>query len=491
MANARAGSGSGSFHRPSESRRWRKPRVRRKHLGRLAPKSKRKLAASMTLWDRLRLLIRRWQLWAGVAVFFFLTGNRGWGLAATLFAIFFYLASPLFHPAAYAIETQLTAGSREFRLTMGGITGSPIYAGNRLEILNNGDEFYPRMLAEIGRARDSVTMEQYIYWDSDIGLRFADAFAERAAAGVPVKLLVDAIGSSNIGERILKRLEQGGCELAWFRPIKWYTLNRANFRTHRKSVIIDGRVAFTGGAGIAQHWCGAASCPDEWREIQVCVSGRAAIVLQSGFAQNWLVATGEMITGERYFPPAEDFGDVAIQTILSSPNAGAGAAGSMYLLALQCAQESIYIANPYFIPSRQVIAILSHLSKKGVDIRLMLSGSHCDTWWARQNSIRLYGELLDAGVRIYEYEPTMLHQKYMVIDRQWATIGTTNFDNRSFALNEETNVCFHDPEHVAHLCRIFFDDLRRCHEIERNVWAKRGIQQRGREFLASLLEDQV
>jgi cardiolipin synthase len=468
-----------------------KPRVRRKHVGRLAPKSKRKLGAELTPWDRIRLLIRRWQIWAGLAVFLFVSGGRVLGLAATVIAVFFYLASPLFHPAAYAIETKLVPGSREFRLTMGGITGSPIFGGNKLEILNNGDEFYPRMLHEIAQARESITMEQYIYWDSDIGLRFAEAFAERAAAGVPVKLLVDAIGSSNIGERILKTLEQSGCELAWFRPIKWYTLNRANFRTHRKSVIVDGRVAFTGGAGIAEHWCGGATCPEEWREMQVCVTGPAAIVLQSGFAQNWLVATGEMITGEHFFPEHENRGDVAIQTILSSPNAGAGAAGSMYLLALQCAQESIYIANPYFIPSRQVIAILSHLSKRGVDIRLMLSGEHCDTWWARQNSIRLYGDLMQAGVRIYEYEPTMLHQKYMAIDRRWATIGTTNFDNRSFALNEETNVCFHDPAHVEHLCRIFFNDLRHCREIDRNSWTKRGVQQRGREFFASLLEDQV
>jgi cardiolipin synthase len=465
--------------------------VRGSQAKRLAPKPKRRLASDPTLWDRTRLLIRRWQPWAALAIILFVSGNRIGGLMATVLAVFFYLAAPLFHPAAYAIDAQLKAGSREFLLTMGGITGSPIFSGNRLEILNNGDEFYPRMLEEISRARRSITMEQYIYWDSDIGLRFAEAFAERASEGVPVKLLVDAIGSSNIGERILKTLEEGGCELAWFRPIRWYTLNRANFRTHRKSVIVDGRVAFTGGAGIAEHWIGKAACPSEWREMQVCLCGPAALALQTGFAQNWMAATGEMITGERYFPPREDMGDIPVQTILSSPNGGSGAAGSMYLLALQCAQESIYIANPYFIPSKQVIAILAYLCKRGVDIRLMLSGNHCDTWWARQNSIRLYGDLLDAGVRIYEYEPTMLHQKYMLIDNAWATIGTANFDNRSFALNEETNVCFHDQEHVDQLREIFFKDLRYCHEIERNAWAKRGIQQQGREFVASLIEDQV
>lgn len=488
---AKAGSGAAGSAKPSESRRWRKPRVRGKQARRLAPQPKRRLDADVTLWDRTRLWIRRWQPWAVLAVILFSSGSRIGGLIATFFAFFFYLATPLFHPAAYAIDTQLKAGSREFLRTMGGITSSPLIGGNRLEILNDGDEFYPRMLEAIAAARESVTMEQYIYWDSEIGLRFADAFAERAAAGVPVKLLVDAIGSSNIGERILRTLEQGGCELAWFRPIKWYTLNRANFRTHRKSIVVDGRVAFTGGAGIADHWRGRASCPEEWREMQVRVEGPAAVALQAGFAQNWLVATGEMISGDRYFPPARKCGRVALQTILSSPNAGAGAAGSMYLLALQCAQESIYIANPYFIPSKQVIAILKFLCQRGVDIRLMLSGEHCDTWWARQNSIRLYGALFDAGVRIYEYEPTMLHQKYMLIDNAWATIGTTNFDNRSFALNEETNICFHDPAHVAALREIFYRDLGRCREIERNVWTRRGIQQRGREFLASLLEDQV
>ncbi len=490
MPSVSPGSSSTGSRGPSESRRWLKRRVSRKWIKRLAPKHKRKLVADPSLWDRTRKAITSWQLWAAVAFAFFSFENRTGGILSALAAIFFYLAAPRHHPAEYAIDTAIAPDSTEFLATMAGVTSSPVLRGNTLEILNDGDQFYPSMLKAIEQAKDSVTMEQYIFWDGEVGRRFADAFAERAEAGIPVKILVDAIGSSTIGEEILTTLEKAGCELAWFRPIRWYSLNRANFRTHRKSLIVDGRVAFTGGAGIADHWLGSARNDSEWRDIQVRVEGQAALAQQAGFAQNWLIATGEMIAGHQFFPKPETVGEIPVQTILSSPGGGAGGAASMYLLALQCAQRSIYIANPYFIPSKAVISILSYLSKR-VDIRVMLSGDCCDTWWARQNSIRLYGQLLDAGVRIYEFKPTMLHQKYMVIDDDWATIGTANFDNRSFALNEETNLCFYDGGKVQQLQELFFKDLERCREIDRDSWQKRGIQQKVREEFASLMEDQV
>jgi cardiolipin synthase len=374
---------------------------------------------------------------------------------------------------------------------MAGITGMPIVTGNRVTIYNNGDEFFPAMLEAIESATNSITMEQYIFWDGRVGRRFAEAFSERARKGVAVKLLVDAVGSSTLGEEILKILEAGGCQLAWHKPIHWYTLDRINHRNHRKSLIVDGRIAFTGGAGIGDHWLGSAENPREWREVQIRVEGPAAVAQQTGFAQNWLLTTGEIISGQKFFPTAEPCGDIEVQTILSSPLVGAAAAATMYLIALQCARRYIYIANPYFIPDSRVIALLASAHRRGVELKLMVAGKYNDTWWARQNSLRLYGRLLKAGVQIYEFKPTMLHQKTMVVDDAWATVGTTNFDNRSFSLSEETNVCLHDPKPVEELRRIFEADLARCKKIARADWRRRGVWQRAKERFASLIEDQV
>jgi cardiolipin synthase len=305
-----------------------------------------------------------------------------------------------------------------------------------------------------------------------------------------VKLLVDAIGSP-LSDDILRILEAGGCQLAWFRPIHWYTLDRANQRTHRKSLIVDGRIAFTGGAGLGDQWLGTAANENEWRDVQVCVEGPAVAVQQSGFAQNWLLSTGEILSGHDFFPEPRPAGDVEIQTILSSPTWGACAAATMHLIAVNCARRNLYMANSYFIPDTRFIDMLAQACRRGVAVKVMVAGKHNDTWWARQNSLRLYGALLRAGVEIYEYQPTMLHQKFMVVDGVWATIGTANFDSRSFALSEETNICFHDRSLVENLHAVFLADLERCQKIELSEWRRRSLRRKTREWIASLIEDQV
>jgi cardiolipin synthase len=334
-------------------------------------------------------------------------------------------------------------------------------------------------------------MEQYIYWDGRVGRRFAEAFAEKARQGVPVKLLLDAIGSATLGREIFRILEAGGCQLAWYHPIQWYTFYRANLRDHRKSLIVDGRLAFTGGAGIGDQWLGTAASPKEWRDIQVSVAGPAALVQQSGFAQNWLEATGEIISGSGFFPDVRPEGDVKVQTILSSPSTGAGSVGTMYLTALQSAKRELLIANPYFVPDARLFDILTRAKRRGVSVKIMLAGDNMDAWWARQNSLRRYGKLLEAGIEIYEFTPSMLHQKTMVVDGSWATVGTANFDNRSFALNEETNLCFHDSIVTAELRDIFEADLRRCTRITREKWRSRGLWQQAKEEFASLIEHEI
>jgi cardiolipin synthase len=441
--------------------------------------------------DRVRAVIRAWWLWLALSI---LGAATGWWIPAVLagaLSFVFYHTSPRSHPGVYAIEPDFDPESDEFRATMAGMTGTPLVGGNRVDLFNNGDEYYPAMLEAVEAAQHSVTMEQYIFWDGEIGRRFAEAFAERASQGIQVKLLVDAVGSSTLSPEILDILKTGGCQLAWYRPIHWYTLDRANLRTHRKSLIVDGRIAFTGGAGIADHWIGDARNYYEWRDVQIRVEGPASLAQQTGFARNWLVTTGEILSGHEFFPVAAPRGGVEVQTIDSSPYSGAAAAATMYLIAVQCARKNLLIANPYFIPDSRVIAMLAAASRRGVSVKLMLAGIHNDTWWARQNSVRLYGQLMDAGVEIYEFQPTMLHQKTMVVDDAWATVGTTNFDNRSFALSEETNICFHDRTLIRQLQEIFRADLVQCRRIQMEEWRRRGLWQQLNEQLASLIRDQV
>ena len=457
---------------------------------RLAPSPKTLALSAVDYWERGRRAIRAWWIWLAVALLLYQAGVWHLALIAGAISFVFYHTSAHSHPALYALEPNFDTDSAEFRNTMAGMTGMPLIEGNSVEISNDGDEFYPAMLEAIESAQYSVNMEQFIFWDGRVGRRFAEALADRARAGVPVKLLADAIGSATLGEEILHILKVGGCQFAWFRPIHWYTLNRANHRTHRKSLIIDGRVAFTGGAGLADHWLGSAENEHEWRDVEIRVEGPAVAAQQSGFAQNWLLSTGEILSGQEFFPMPQIAGDVEVQTILSS-STGACAGATMHLIAVQCARSYLYIANPYFIPGAHLIDMLAGACSRGVSVKLMVAGKHNDTWWARQNSLRLYGRLLEAGVEIYEFEPTMLHQKTMVVDGTWATVGTTNFDNRSFALSEETNVCFHDRALVEQLQMIFLADLNRCRKVKLSDWRQRGFWQQVKEVFASLIEDQV
>jgi cardiolipin synthase len=254
---------------------------------------------------------------------------------------------------------------------------------------------------------------------------------------------------------------------------------------------VDGRVAFTGGAGLADQWLGKAEDSRFWRDVMLRVEGPGALEQQSGFAQSWLQSTGEILTGHDYFPLPSTAGNVSVQTILSSPFEGTGAAGTMHLIAVQCARRHLYIANPYFIPDARMIDMLHNASRRGVAVKLMVAGKHNDTWWARQNSVRLYGKLLAAGVEIFEFLPTMLHQKVVIVDDAWASVGTANFDNRSLSLNEETSVCFHDRSLVSQLHDTFLADLERCKKVTLARWKKRGLWQRAGEQFASLMEDQM
>jgi cardiolipin synthase len=466
--------------------------VPRKWRHRLAPDPRaREPKGAVSAWTRLVRLLWAWWLWALISLWAVSTDRWENAVGAGILALISYLLTPAAYPPRYGLDHEFSVSSKEFLPTMAGATGVPLLSGNRLDVLNNGDEFYPAMLEEVAKATRSITIEAYIYWAGEIGRTFAHALAGKARDGVPVKILLDAIGSSTIGSEILEILEAGGCQLAWYNRIKWYTIGRFNHRTHRKSLIIDGRIGFTGGAGIADHWLGHAQDPHHWRDIQIRLEGPAVVPLQTGFSENWLETTGELVSGERYYPAPTPAGDLAVQTVMSSPETGVSKAGTMYYLSIVSARKSIYIANPYFVPDAVASETLIDAKKRGVEVRIMVSGIRNDNWLARQNSIRLSGPLLKAGIEILEYNRTMLHQKTMVVDGVWSIVGTTNFDNRSFAHNEESDVCVYDRALAGRLHDAFAGDIAGCRRLRYADWRKRSLWTRVQGVIASLLEDQA
>jgi cardiolipin synthase A/B len=445
-----------------------------------------------TAWAKVRQLVFAWWLWAIGFISALIYDSWGLAVGTGLMSVFAFLIWPREVPPRVGLEHEFSVDDEEFLTTMAGSTGIPFLDGNAIEILNNGDEFYPAMLKAIAEAQCSVTIEAYIYWAGDIGRRFAQALAARARSGIGVKILLDAVGSSTIGDEILETLEKGGCQLAWYNPARPYSIGRFNHRTHRKSLIVDGRVAFTGGAGIADHWMGHAQDHQHWRDIQIRMEGPAVMPLQSGFAQNWIQATGEVITGFEFYPAIEEpAGTLSVQTILSSPETGASTARTFYYLSIAAARRTIDIANPYFVPDQGAIDLLVAARRRGVKVRVMVSGIYNDNWMARQNSVRLYGPLLKAGIEIYEYNHTMLHQKTMVVDGVWSTVGTTNFDSRSFAHNEENNVCVCDAQLAKKLSAIFVEDISGCDVVTAKRWRQRPMLDKVIQGVASIFQEQV
>ena len=418
--------------------------------------------------------------------------HEWWGaLAVGAWSAVCSLTTPAEFPPQFGLDHGLAVGSVDFLHTMEGAAGVPLAPGNSLELLNNGDQFYPAMLAAIRGAKRSITIEAYIYWSGEIGLAFAKALAERAMHGVRVKILLDAVGSSSVGEEILGILGKSGCHVAWYNPIRWNKLRRLNNRTHRKSLIIDGGIGFTGGAGIADHWSGHAQDDRHWRDLQIRLAGPAVRPLQTGFAQNWLECTRELVTGPDFYPELAPAGPLALQTVMSSPETGASAARVMYCLAISAACQSIEIANPYFVPDHLAIDLFRDAVKRGVRVRIMVAGTSNDNTIARLNSIRLYGALLEAGVELLEYNGTMMHHKIMVVDGLWSTVGTTNFDSRSFAHNEENNVCLSDPGFARELSAMFAADTAACERVDLAGWRQRPLLDKILQGLASFVQDQV
>lgn len=353
-------------------------------------------------------------------------------------------------------------GEPAFVRTLEAHTLSTPVPGNRAQVLLNGNEIFPAMLAAIRSAKSTITFANFIYEDGDISGEMAAALAERCRAGVSVNVLVDAVGSSHMPRQYWTMLEDAGCQAAKYNSLNPLAIKRINHRNHRRILVVDGRVGFTGGTGVGEQWTGDGRQPKHWRQTDVRVEGPIVRFLQSAFAENWREATGILLGGDTYFPESRPRGALAIQSVKSSPASGAAEAYLLFLLAIDGARSSIYLTNPYFVPDEAMMDALVRAAQRGVDVSIITAGV---TQGLLDRLVRLssqthFPRASKAGVKIYEYAPALLHAKTMVIDGRWSSIGSANLDNRSFALNAELNLVFLDPGIARRLTDVFREDLK-------------------------------
>jgi cardiolipin synthase len=390
-----------------------------------------------------------------------------------------------------AIPRLYSVDDPQFMRTMGVMLGPPILAGNRFQELRNGDEIFPSMLSAIRGARRSINFETYIYWSGDIGKAFADALSERARAGVKVHVLLDWLGSQKIDLRLIAEMKSNGVQVERYHALRWYNLARLNNRTHRKILVVDGRIGFTGGVGIAPEWTGHAQDEDHWRDTHFRLEGPAVAQMQAVFLDNWIKTTGEVLNGDNYFPALPPVGEGYAQVFMSSASGGSESMHLMYLLAITAAQRSIYLSMAYFVPDELAVKALRAALARGVKIQVIAPGPITDTETVRKASRALWGELLQAGAEFYEYQPTMYHCKVMVVDAFLTSVGSTNFDNRSFRLNDEANLNIYDRAFAERQIAVFRADLAKAKRITYAQWRNRPWNEKALEWLAGTLRVQL
>jgi cardiolipin synthase len=361
--------------------------------------------------------------------------------------------------------------------------GNTMVGGNSAEILNNGDAIISSMAEAIRQAKVTVNLESYIFKNDKAGEMFAQPLIEAARRGVEVRVLVDGTGSSHSGP-ILDRMRQAGAKVYVFHPIGLWSLYNIGWRTHRKILVVDGTVSFTGGFCIADNWLGDARNPKEWRDVMVRVTGPVSAQMQAIFSQDWTYTTGEILAGEKFYPRLVPAGTVEAQGIKVSRGDSSSLASIFYVVAIKSAEKSIHIQNAYFVPDPQIRQALIDAAKRGVDVRIMVPGRHIDMPLVRMASRIHYGELLQAGVHILEYNRTMMHQKDAVIDGLFSTIGSINFDGRSLRANEEDSLAFYDRDFAARLEATFAEDEKHCREVTYQSWRRRGLEQRLAELVS-------
>jgi cardiolipin synthase len=367
------------------------------------------------------------------------------------------------------------------------LTGTSLSDGNHAELCLNGDGTYDRLFEDIASARETLTLQLYYCQPGRVADRFGQAMRERAKAGVRVMFLLDAFGSAKLSEEYLDSLRQAGVEVAKFRPVNWYALEKAYARSHIRVIVIDGRIGYTGGFGMDDKWLGNGRSKEAWRDTNVRFTGPAVNQLQATFATGWAEATGELLTGELLFPPLPDESEGRMKATLlhTAPTIGSTAAERLLALSIAAARHTLYITNSYFVPDDDFVRLLRQAAGRGVDVRILSPGAMNDvksTWYAGRAQ---YERLLEGGVRIFWYQPAMMHAKAFVVDGCWSSIGTMNFDNRSLAFNDESNLLVLDDEFGATVRETFLDDLTRSKEVTLEEFRRRPRKERVYEWFAA------
>jgi cardiolipin synthase len=370
-----------------------------------------------------------------------------------------------------SIEDPLFAHSIEL------FTGTQIEPGNNVQILLNGNGTYPQLWKDIGSAERTLTVQMYYSQPGAVADTMAKYLIDRAQHKVRVLLLLDAFGSQPLKKDWRDSLKRAGVEVKWLRPLRWYTLQKAAQRSHVRAVVIDGRIGYTGGFGLADYWLGDGHHEDQWRETNVRFEGPTVAALQAAFAAGWAESTGELLTGDMFFPKSSfaDVGDVQAGLMHSIPSTGSTPSERFLALSIAGARKSLYITNSYFVPGENFMQLLLRAAKRGVDVRVLTVGDKTDvktTWYAGRT---YYEKLLEGGVKIYEYQPTMIHSKCVVVDGMWSDIGSMNFDNRSLSFNNESLLLALDRRIGAQMDSIFLDDLKWSKEIKLEEFKKRPL----------------
>jgi cardiolipin synthase len=391
----------------------------------------------------------------------------------------------------HRVTHEYDVASVHFRRIMGKMLPPPIIGGNRIQVLRNGDEIFPAMLAAIRDAERTINFETFVYWSGEIAGSFANALAEQARAGLAVNVLIDWVGSKPMDPELIDLMRSAGADVKRYHKPKWYALDRLNQRTHRKLLIVDGRVGFTGGVGIADVWKGNAQDPQHWRDSHFYVDGPAVAQLQAAFLDNWLKTHDTILQGEEYFPALPAIADSDCQVFQSSAEGGSESVRLMYLLSLAAATDRILISSAYFIPDALTTRTLIAARRRGVTVQVIVPGPHIDKHVVRMASRAGWGSLLEAGVEIYEYQPTMYHTKVMVVDDRWTSVGSANFDDRSFRLNDEVNLNAIDHELAAALADQFAEDLQMSQRVTLEAWRKRPWRERIGDQVTELLRSQL
>lgn len=395
--------------------------------------------------------------------------------AGALFLVWLVLVF-LFAPGInYHLARRTSVHADNFLYTLQSTCQAALHHGNRVTIFTNGPEFYPAMLEAIRLAKSSINLECYILQPGRIADQFIEALSDRARLGVNVTIVVDALGSFNLWGRPLNRLRQAGCRVESYQRMEWFRLARLNNRTHRELLIVDGRMAFVGGAGIADWWACGTNGTRPWRDTMARIEGPIVAALQGVAAENWLECCGEIITGPQYFPHLEPAGDTTAFVVKSSPSDRATASRVAFQLLMEGADHHVRISTPYFLPDRALRRALVNLASRGVAVDVIVPGRQTDQRWVRYASRRMWGQLLRAGVRMHEYRAAMTHNKVLIVDELWVVLGTTNIDNRSFEHNDEINVAMRDPAVATRLLQDYRQDLLDSEEITLEKWQHRPV----------------